>query len=212
MKKQIAIFLIIIFVVITGFYIFEKSSKNVNTDTALIESYIRENIRSITPEKPVLGGQWYVVDIQINESDKSGTVVYEDGHIQQKASFNYEMVGNNVAVRNFSTITTPTKDVGYIAGHINIGPICPVERVDNPCVVPPEAYTSRSVVVYEADGITIKSKNSLDEKGNYYIPLPVGKYWVQIQPAGIGPGEKKSVVVILNQITTLDFDIDTGIR
>ena len=101
---------------------------------------------------------------------------------------------------------------GYISGHVTIGPFCPVEQEGNRCIVPVEVYTSRNVVVYEVNGLTIKEKIKLDGKGNYKIAISPGTYWVQIQPAGIGPGEKKNAVVTSFKTTTIDFDIDTGIR
>lgn len=58
-------------------------------DKVLVEKYIRNNIETIAPEKPVLGGSWYVILVNVNPSMKTGTVTYEDGHIQGKASFNY---------------------------------------------------------------------------------------------------------------------------
>ena len=101
---------------------------------------------------------------------------------------------------------------GFVTGHITIGPICPVESIDHPCVVPSETYTSRNVVVYAPDRTTVIKKASLDTQGNYTIPLTVGTYWIQIQPAGIGVGEKKKVTIVVSQTITVDFDIDTGIR
>jgi hypothetical protein len=58
----------------------------------------------------------------------------------------------------------------------------------------------------------VKEKVSLDTKGNYSLTLPAGTYFIQIQPAGIGEGEKKKVTVVAKETQTLDFDIDTGIR
>ena len=101
---------------------------------------------------------------------------------------------------------------GYVSGHVTIGPNCPVEQVGKPCPPPPEAYSSRQAVIYYADGITIRDKTTLDSNGNYKIALGPGNYFAQIQPAGIGPGEKKSFTVISFQTTTVDFNIDTGIR
>ena len=101
---------------------------------------------------------------------------------------------------------------GYVSGHVTIGPICPVERVGVPCPVPEEAYTSRNAVIYQSDGITVKEKKSLDKNGNYKYTLGPGKYFVQIDPAGIGPGEKKPFTIVSLQTTIVDFDIDTGIR
>ncbi len=101
---------------------------------------------------------------------------------------------------------------GVVNGHITIGPFCPVERIDHPCTVPPEAYTSRSIIVYETDNLSIFKKVSLDTNGNYSLALPVGTYWLQVEPAGIGAGEKKKVVIGTNTINVIDFVIDTGIR
>ena len=101
---------------------------------------------------------------------------------------------------------------GHVEGHVNIGPFCPVEREGVPCPVPPEAYTSRKVVIYGSDGYTEKEKVALDKEGNYKIALDPGNYFAQIDPAGIGPGEKKPFVVISSQTTTVNFEIDTGIR
>src|SRR3989344_4324575 len=58
---------------------------------------------------------------------------------------------------------------GVIKGKVDVGPICPVEREGVPCPVPPEAYTSREVVIYGSDGYTEKEKVALDKEGNYKI-------------------------------------------
>ncbi len=125
-------------------------------------------------------------------------------------------------VLNSATETTATVTVtkntggriaaGYASGHVTIGPFCPVEQVGHPCAVPPEAYTSRSVIVYESNGTTVKEKVALDADGNYKIALGPGTYYLQIEPAGIGAGEKKKVTIVSFETSTVDFDIDTGIR
>jgi hypothetical protein len=102
--------------------------------------------------------------------------------------------------------------VGYVTGQVSIGPICPVEDVDNPCVVPPETYTSRNAAVFASDESTLLKKTPLSVTGNYKITLSPGTYYIQIQPAGIGAGEMKKVVVTEEKTSTVDFDIDTGIR
>jgi hypothetical protein len=101
---------------------------------------------------------------------------------------------------------------GYIVGQVTIGPFCPVEQVGRPCTVPPEAYSTRKVIVYESNGTTMREKTALDSEGTFKITLGPGTYWVQIEPAGIGPGEKKQVTVTSFETTTVNFDIDTGIR
>lgn len=54
-----------------------------------VESYLRENISKLSPVKAVLGGTWYVIGVSVDLAKSSGTVVYEDGHIQEKRSFSY---------------------------------------------------------------------------------------------------------------------------
>lgn len=101
---------------------------------------------------------------------------------------------------------------GYAVGHINIGPICPVQREGEPCPIPTEAYASREVIIYKMDGKTILKKARLDSGGDYKVALKPGNYLIQINPAGIGEGEKKEVVIKQSQTEIIDFDIDTGIR
>lgn len=52
-----------------------------------IESYVSQNISELSPEKAVLGGTFYVTEIQV--ADGKGTVEYEDGHIALVADFTY---------------------------------------------------------------------------------------------------------------------------
>ena len=62
------------------------------------ETYIRNNIKTIATNKPVLGGSWYVVSVVANPITHSGEVTYEDGHIQSKANFIYTYQNNPQAV------------------------------------------------------------------------------------------------------------------
>lgn len=101
---------------------------------------------------------------------------------------------------------------GYISGHVTIGPNCPVEQEGKPCPTPPEAYSSRSVFVYEKDGVTVKYIGKINAVGEYSITIDPGNYFIQIKPAGIGEGEKKPIKVISSKTTIVNFDIDTGIR
>jgi len=64
----------------------------------IVEKYVRDNIKTIAPDKPVLGGAWNVMDINIVPATKSGEVVYEDGHIQSRVSFQYEFNSNTKSI------------------------------------------------------------------------------------------------------------------
>jgi hypothetical protein len=110
------------------------------------------------------------------------------------------------------TKATAANTTGSVTGTVTIGPICPVESIDHPCVIPPETYTSRSVVVYAADKVTELEQHALDATGHYTFTLKPGTYGLQIRPAGIGAGEIKPVTVVAKGTTTVNFDIDTGIR
>ncbi len=129
----------------------------------------------------------------------------------ERASFNVEPVVDQI--RQSITFGTPINNsVGYVSGHITIGPFCPVEQVGHPCPTPPEAYSSREVVIYQSDGLTVAKTGKIDANGNYKISLSPGNYFAQVSPAGIGPGEKKPFIIKSSQTTVVDFNIDTGIR
>lgn len=57
------------------------------TSTESIEEYIRNNISMLSTEPEVLGGTFFVTDIEA--MDGSGVVSYEDGHNAYTADFTY---------------------------------------------------------------------------------------------------------------------------
>ena len=76
------------------------------TEKTFIEKYIKDNIKTIATNQPVLGGSWYVTSILIIPSSHTGEVTYEDGHIQSKAEFTYtyEKDPQNVNIKTFEII------------------------------------------------------------------------------------------------------------
>jgi hypothetical protein len=126
---------------------------------------------------------------------------------------NYTFVLNGADLKNANiTVRKNISLSGYLTGHITIGPFCPVERVDDPCKTPESAYTSREALVYASNSTTVINRVHLDKNGNYNFALTPGKYFVQIDPAGIGKGEKKPATIKASETTVINFDIDTGIR
>ncbi len=103
---------------------------------------------------------------------------------------------------------------GTIKGKVTVGPICPVERVGVPCPVPPEAYTSREVILYAADGVTIIKRMHFLPDGTYSFQVPAGTYIIDIPRPGVGGSKDlpKTVIVTAGQTVQVDFSIDTGIR
>ena len=63
--------------------------KVILTERENVENYLSDNISTLSPVKAVLGGTWYVLASTIDLEKKSGTVTYEDGHIQEKKNFTY---------------------------------------------------------------------------------------------------------------------------
>lgn len=64
-----------------------------------VEKYIEDHISTIAPNKPVLGGTWYVVSVTVNPDTHTGSAIYEDGHIQSTALFTYEYSKNPESVK-----------------------------------------------------------------------------------------------------------------
>lgn len=69
-------------------------------EKANIEEYIRGNISTLSSEKEVLGGKFYVTGITW-ETDSSGIVSYEDGHIVLQARFTVSLSGDVPSVASF---------------------------------------------------------------------------------------------------------------
>ena len=61
-----------------------------------VEEILSKNINTLSPVPPVLGGTFYVLNTDLDLVNNSGTVIYEDGHIQEKRIFNYEVSENKV--------------------------------------------------------------------------------------------------------------------
>jgi hypothetical protein len=68
-----------------------------------VEKYIKDNIKTIATNKPVLGGSWYMTSVFVDYILDKGTVTYEDGHIQASAVFEYKFSSNtkNVTITKF---------------------------------------------------------------------------------------------------------------
>lgn len=192
-QKTLLYIVFIVLILVIGFSIYKShnnTSSDITTNQALVTNF--------------------------EECANAGYPVMES-YPRQCRTTNGELFVENVVIPkpNIKPNPAPTAEVtiGYAVGHVTIGPNCPgPERVDQPCITPPEVYSSRMVIVYKSDGTTIKEKGKIDDKGNYRIVLQPGSYFLQIEPAGIGPGEKKLVVIKSGKTTITDFNIDTGIR
>jgi hypothetical protein len=106
---------------------------------------------------------------------------------------------------------------GVLAGKVTIGPICPVEKYppDPNCQPTAETYEAWPVWVWNADKSAKVVQIQPEIDGSYKSELPVGIYIIDlgIQNNGIG-GSNLPVQIVINsnQTTSLDINIDTGIR
>lgn len=98
-----------------GVYVY-KDKKNLNyieqmnqydceylDEKLFAEKYIKDNIKIIATNDPVLGGTWYVTSVMINPEAKTGEVSYEDGHILSKANltYTYEKSPQKITIEKF---------------------------------------------------------------------------------------------------------------
>jgi hypothetical protein len=76
------------------------------TEIVTVERYIREHIKTIVTTKPVLGGSWYLVSLSVDEKNNTSEIVYEDGHIQQKArvTYTYDTEMDMVNIEDFKEL------------------------------------------------------------------------------------------------------------
>ncbi len=113
-------------------------------------------------------------------------------------------------VKSTSTLELP----GFLKGNITIGPICPVERIDNPCKPTPEMYAARKIFVYNKNKTLLVKEITPGLDGSYKADLAPGVYVVDVTYSDIGSvrGAPAQIKIESGKTIVLDIDIDTGIR
>lgn len=107
-----------------------------------------------------------------------------------------------------------TNGMGTLSGQVSIGPICPVEREGVVCTPSPEAYASREFIVLDSNQKEV-TRFRADAMGSYSISILPGTYTVVSAKTGMGYMSKdlpSTITIKSGQSTTLNIDIDTGIR
>ena len=161
MKKIISIIVLIVVLLGVAYFFYRKETITpvvippVKIDTSVaerinVDNYLRANISRLSPILPVLGGNWYVVSNTVDLIKNSGTVVYEDGHIQETKSFSYSANERGEVVS-----LTITNDI------IPVEPVNPVACTMEAKQCPDGSYVGRSGPKCEfskcPDVITVKS-------------------------------------------------------
>ena len=117
--------------------------------------------------------------------------------------------------RQSTMSTSTTASSGSLEGQVSIGPLTPVERVDQAKpTIPPEVYASRSINIFKADGTSLVTNVKIGPDGTYRGQLSAGTYVLNIAKSGIDRGLElpREITIAGGQTTRLDFRIDTGLR
>lgn len=101
---------------------------------------------------------------------------------------------------------------GKLHGHILAGPVCPVERLDNPC--PPPPVVGRAVYVKDQQSGNILYSLTTDANGYFFADLPQGNYLVEVAKQGISSNKSgpHQITIASGQTVNLEILVDTGIR
>lgn len=108
----------------------------------------------------------------------------------------------------------PTSGQGTISGKVTIGPLCPVEPCPDPV---PDIYSSRKLILQPLlqSEKTIPIYIQLDADGSFQAAVNAGIYAVNLTDCtflGCTYVLPRIVTVRPNETTTINIDIDTGIR
>ncbi|MFH0978459.1 MAG: hypothetical protein V1837_04115 [Candidatus Woesearchaeota archaeon] len=113
----------------------------------------------------------------------------------------------------FLPILACSQQQGIIQGKVSIGPLCPVERN------PPDPNCQPTLETFRNWPIGVYSENTKvgdimpDSSGTYTLDLNPGVYTVKLElNQGIGRNLPMEIVVKSGETTSLDVNIDTGIR
>ena len=103
---------------------------------------------------------------------------------------------------------------GRLAGTVTIGPNCPGPTTTAPCPTPPDAYKQRKILVYNEAKSSLLHTVDIDSQGAYFIDLVPAKYTIDLKGVGIDQTSDlpKTVEIHANAVTTLNVNIDTGLR
>lgn len=99
---------------------------------------------------------------------------------------------------------------GYLQGKVTIGPLCPVERVNESCVRAPD-YSTVKITITSQSGFA--QQIDVNSSGDYRTSLAPGTHTVNaIHPYIRANGVPIQIAVKAGETVTVDMDIDTGIR
>ncbi len=105
---------------------------------------------------------------------------------------------------------------GFLEGKVTIGPLCPVERFppDPACQPTEKTYEAWPIAIWTESKIFKVAEISPNLDGTYIVELSPGTYIVDLEnPQHFGARNLPATITIQSdKTTTLNIDIDTGIR
>jgi len=122
-----------------------------------------------------------------------------------------------VLLLSFGCDKLVSSDKGFLEGKISIGPICPVEK-DPPepgCLPTAETYKAYPVSVWTSNGRRKIIQINPELDGSYLTDLEPGNYLIILETGRSNIGSSNlpvEVTIKSDNVTTLNIDIDTGIR
>jgi hypothetical protein len=106
-----------------------------------------------------------------------------------------------------------------LVGAVTIGPITPVERPGVTPIVPPEVFTTRKLIIYDASGKKQVREVYFTQIGSgatgyYAVQIAPGTYTIDIGHNGMDRAANlpQKITVLADETVTIDVNIDTGIR
>ena len=106
-----------------------------------------------------------------------------------------------------------------LQGAVTIGPLSPVEVPGENPVVPPEVFSARKLMIYDASGKRLVREVYFTQIGTgatgyYTAQIAPGTYTVDINHSGIDTADNlpQKITVSADETVTIDVHIDTGIR
>jgi len=106
-----------------------------------------------------------------------------------------------------------------LQGAVTIGPISPVEGPGVDPIVPPEAFSSRYIIIYDESGKNLVREVYFTQIGNgvtgyYTAQIAPGTYVIDINHLGMDRAANLPVKITVSadETVTIDVHIDTGIR
>jgi polygalacturonase len=112
------------------------------------------------------------------------------------------------------TVASDAVPPGFVAGHLKIISLTPVELADGNTPVTVETYAEYPLIILNRKEKKEITRVTADRNGNYRVVLPPGDYILDVQGRAHKHvrGKPQFFTVVSNQTVRVDMDIDTGIR